>query len=147
MQREELVSQQTRKIVLGSAALAIIALAVVLYAVRGGADAELSNRFTIRGVCLETGQEVVVTYTVGERAPFVNPATGRRTVYTWYYCRDCNKRFVPELLPASDGGPPRLPVIPACPLCGGTNMTGWTPDDPDQAAPAGDAPLPKWPGK
>jgi hypothetical protein len=133
-----------KNIILGAAAVVILGLAVFLYFWRSPGPSQF-NEFVTPAVDLETGQELRVTYKLGERAPFVNPATGKRTVYPWYFCQDCRKRFVPDLVPSADGGPPRLPAIPICPLCGGSRTGGWMREDPDQAEPAGDAPLPKLP--
>lgn len=133
-----------KNLILGAAAVVILGLALLLYLWRTP-DKSQFTEFVAPGVDLETGQEVRVTYKLGERAPFLNPATGKRTVYPWYFCEDCQKRFVPELVPSPDGGPPRLPPIPTCPLCGGSRAGVWMPDYPDHAQPKGDAPLPKLP--
>ncbi len=137
------MNQKTKSVLLGMAAVAMLGVAVGLYLTRSTGGTRIPDEFSIHGVCLETGVDVAVTYRVGERAPFVNPATGQRTVYMWYLCRDCAKRFVPPLVPDPAGGPPRPPPIPTCPLCGGSDVVAWNPDDPTQPEPVGDAPLPQ----
>lgn len=137
------MSSAKKNLVLGTAAVVLLLAAGVLLVTRGGsAQAKYPTGYVVQGVDLETKTDVTIHATNKEVAPFVNPATGKRTVYPWYFCEDCKLRFVPALVPSRTGGPPKLPMIPACPKCGHSG-TPWSPEDPEQATPAGDAPLPE----
>lgn len=135
----------SKNFVMLAGGLGVIGLAIVLFVVRESPEAKYPTKVYGKGVCLETKAEIDYVREQGQYPPFVNPATGRRTVYPWWYCPACNKRFVPALIPARDGGPPRMQQPPSCPLCGSGSVGGWYPADPDQASPAGDAPLPEMP--
>lgn len=139
------MSEGKRNIIYGGGAVLLLALAVVLFAWRGGSGANLPAELTARCVCLETHQEFTLKYGVRDAPPLVNPNTGRRTVYPWWYCPECNKRFIPDLVPDPRGGPPKPPPIPSCPLCGSNRVGTWDPAIPEQANPDGDAPLPELP--
>jgi hypothetical protein len=140
------MSSGKKNLLLGAAVVALLAAAGVILVTRGvGGGAKYPSGYVVHGVDLETKAELTIHATNKEGAPFVNPATGKRTVYPWFFCEDCRIRFVPDLVPRPDGGPPKLPMIPACPKCGKSG-TPWSPELPEQAEPAGDAPLPALPG-
>ena len=138
------MSQKGRQAALGVLAVVLLAAAVVIYVARTSGGTGTSETFTIDGICLACQQPVTVKYHCSERLPAVCPLCGERAVYQTYYCYDCRKRFVPDLVPASDGGPPALPMIPSCPLCGGRYVAPYLAVDPDHQD-AEWAPLPKWP--
>jgi hypothetical protein len=139
------MSAGKKNLVLGVGAVVILAAAGVVLLTRGGGpQAKYPTGYVVQGVDLETKADVTIHASNKETAPFVNPATGKRTVYPWFFCEECKWRFVPALEPSRTGGPPKLPMIPACPKCGKPG-TPWSPDFPEQAEPAGDAPLPALP--
>jgi hypothetical protein len=139
------MSPVVKNLLLGAAAVVMLALAVYFFATRRPADAQYPTEYTESTVCLETKEEFPVTSKITERAPFVNPKTGRRTLYPWYFCNNCQYRFVPTAIPSSDGEAPRLPIAPTCPHCGAQSASSWDPSSPSQAKPAGTAPLPALP--
>jgi hypothetical protein len=139
------MSTGKKNMVLGAAAVVLLAAAAALVFTRGGsARAKYPTGYVVQGVDLETKADVTIHASNKETAPYVNPATGKRTVYPWFFCEECKWRFVPDLVPRPGGGPPKLPMIAACPKCGRSG-TPWMPEDPEQAHPAGDAPLPAMP--
>ncbi len=140
------MSAGKKNLVLGGGALVLLAAAAVLLVTRGGgAQAKFPTGYVVHGVDFDTKTEVTIHATNKDAAPYVNPATGKRAVYPWFFCEECRLRFVPALEPSRTGGPPKLPMIPACPTCGKAG-TPWSPEDPEQAQPTGDAPLPALPG-
>ncbi len=104
----------------------------------------IASKFTEAGVCLSCQAEGVVTYPRGEPAPHRCPKCGTPAFYPWYYCYDCNKRFVPALVQREPGGPLRLPLGVACTSCGSGSVTPLLPNQPEYED-AETAPLPKWP--
>jgi len=135
-----------RNILLGVTTVVLLVAAGYLYFSRAGAEAELPQEYTVDGVCLACGQEVHVVAKITDPQPYVCSSCGERAVYTWLYCYDCNKRFVPRLQASPGGGLPNLPVIPSCSECGSSNVSQYVPADATQQA-VGDAPLPDWPPK
>lgn len=141
----------TKNVVLGVVAVVIFGVAAFLYFYPWETAPELPKQFTVHGVCLDTQKEFTVTVPLGEAAPYPNPETGRRTVYPWYFCLECRHRFVslppsataPAAVPTT--GPQRMPGMVVCPLCSSAATGAWQPLDPDEAKPAGDAPLPPLP--
>lgn len=138
------MGDSTKKVLLGGAAVLIFAAAVVLYVVRRPGGADLPTKYNYWGVCLETKEDISGEAPAGTTEPYANPKTGRPTVYSWWYCNNCQWRFVPELAKDSNGIP-RAPMAPRCPHCGGVSCGKWFPADPEQAEPKGKAPLPKIP--
>lgn len=138
------MSPTLKNALLAGAAAVILIAAVFLY-FRPRDVAEFPTEYVVQTVCLETKQEMPVRAAMTERAPFVNPSTGRRTLYPWWFCWECKYRFVPTPIPGQGDEPPRIPPMPACPHCGSANTGSWVPEDPDAAQPAGDAPLPELP--
>lgn len=94
----------------------------------------------MHGVCLRTGNEFTLTVPVSERAPYENPDTGERTVYSWWYCYDCKHRFVPPPVASRDGGL-TAPTMPACPECGSMSTGAYDPEFADELV--GTVELPK----
>jgi len=134
-----------KNIILVIVAVVLLAIAAVSFYLRSGEQTEIPNQYRIHGVCLETHKEFTLTVKASDAMPFVNPETGRRTVYTWWFCADCRHRFIPELVASPDGGPPHYRPFPLCTNCG-SNCTGtWFPEDPEQEHPDGDGPLPPLP--
>lgn len=115
-----------KNLVLGGVAVVLLLASTWFTCSHESPQARLPDEFTSYGVCLETGDEVTAVYGADQRAPWVNPSTGRRTVYPWYYCRECQTRFVPELQPDRAGGLPRVPVVAICPECGSQKTVPWT---------------------
>ena len=107
-----------------------------------GPSVEPPKTALVKGVCLACQQEVEVKCGLGEEAPYVCPHCQERAVYTWLYCSQCNKRVIPQLERSKDGGPPRMPAHPSCPICGMRGIGAYIPElANDQTT---DAPLPRW---
>jgi hypothetical protein len=135
-----------RDVILGIVAAVVAVLALVLYVVRSGSQTDVDYAGEMQGVDLATGEEVVLGSVdfVAERPPYVNPATGERTVYPWFFDTDTGRRFVPQLQPSPDG-PPRLPVVIQSPA--GNAGTPWYPGIAEdyEVEPGPDYPLPALP--
>lgn len=136
-----MASSARKQILVGVAAVALLLAAYLFF--YSGRQGKLPDAFTIDGVCLKCEQETRVTYRRRERAPFLCPDCGEQAVYSWIYCYECKKRFVPKLT-ASDEGPPRMPVVPVCTACGSTRTGAYLALDPFQE-PVANAPLPNMP--
>jgi hypothetical protein len=132
-----------RNAILGG--VAVVALVVAGYMFFGGPgrSGAVAEVFTEQAVCLACQREAEVSHRAGEAAPWKCPHCSEVAAYPWLYCHDCNKRFVPQLVPGQNGEPPRMPGFPRCPLCRGQNFGTFLPGTPGQE-PTGDAPLPKW---
>ena len=151
--------QSQHKTLLLLLAVILLAIAGIKYFYPWDTSAHFPSTKTIYGVCLETKDDVnKMTMPADEQPPYLNPKTKKRTVYPWYFCNDCRNKFayvrsVATTEPATEpseapGGVERQslpPQIAKCPLCKGLNTGSWTPEDPDQAKPAGAAPLPPLP--
>jgi hypothetical protein len=136
------VNETAKKIVLLVVALGAFGIAGYMMFRQTG-QAQLPTEYRISGVCLACKQEATATSKLSERPPFECQKCRKAAVFPWFYCGQCNKRFVPNL-ERRGGGPAHLPVVPACPKCGSTSTGAYFPDDPD-VKPAGDLPLPTWP--
>jgi hypothetical protein len=139
------VQENKRQIVLGGVAIVLLVVAGWYWFARASGPPAPSSTFTLDGICLACGKDVTATYKAGEGQPATCPLCGKRAVYGTFYCYNCKQRFVPELEPRPGGGPPKMPMIPVCPTCGGTNVAGYIQQDPEHAA-AQRGPLPKWTG-
>jgi hypothetical protein len=138
------VNEKIKKIVmLGLAVVAFVAAGVLLMT-RSSSEAKYPTSFVTNAVDLVDKSEAKLSLAMGELLPYKNPKTGQKTMFPWYYCPECNKRFVPPPTKRADGIV-ALPMIPTCPLCDSRACSVWNPADPEQAKPAGDAPLPKMP--
>jgi DNA-directed RNA polymerase subunit RPC12/RpoP len=133
-----------RNLILGVIIVIGFGAAAYSFVFRGRRDATAATQFTEAGVCLSCKTEGEVTYPRQEAAPHKCPKCGTPAFYPWYFCFDCQKRFVPALVRRDPGGPLRLPLGIACTSCGGTNVSVFLPNQADYR-PSGDAPLPKWP--
>jgi ribosomal protein S27AE len=127
------------------AGVAVVLFAVAGYSLFAGRNSVTVGReSTVSGICLACKAEGEVTCPRIEQPPYRCPKCGERAFLPWLVCNDCNKRFVPALLPADGSGPRRMRANPVCPSCGSSSVTQFFPNLPDMQ-PAGDAPLPKWP--
>lgn len=141
------MNRTTRNIVLTLVSVAL--LIVAAYRMSSSAKQSkltLPDQFVADGHCMACGQDVVVTYPSNEAEPHVCPECGKRAVYNWRLCRECNYRFIPKLEIRVPGEPPRPVPFPTCPHCGCSSYRAYSSFDPDQH-PDGDAKLPKWPVK
>ena len=127
--------------------LVVLVLAAGGYAffARGKSAPNIGSRFTEAGVCLACKDDAQVTYPREEPAPHRCPKCGQQAFYPWYYCFDCKKRFVPALTTRDAGGPPRVPLSVACPMCFGTSVSPYLANQPGYELSGPDGPLPKWP--
>ncbi len=137
-----MTTSQRNGLLVGSAVVAL-AVAAVLFA-RGRTAGQLPSQYTTRGICLACQKESESRHALTDIPPFVCPHCGKAAVYPWYYCYDCKKRFVPDLVRMEPGRPLRVPTWTSCPCpnCRSAQVTQWDPSFQGQAA--GDAPLPKW---
>ena len=106
------MSETQRNLGLGALAVALLGVAVFVFATRTGEREAFPNVYQMEGVCLSCRQEGRASYKQGERPPAECPNCGQRTVYQWTFCFECNTRFVATPVPSNDGGPPRPPVVP-----------------------------------
>lgn len=137
------MNPRTRQILLATIALA--AFGAAAYVMFGREKPAVpGNTVTLDGACLACRQLVTVEYPAAQRQPANCPKCGQRAVYGTFICGKCKIRFVPRLEQSSDGGPPRMPMIATCTVCGGLNACGYIRMDPEHQA-AKLAPLPKWP--
>jgi hypothetical protein len=137
------VNESTRKIVLGTGAGIALLIAAVLFVRSLSGGSRLPRTTSIDGVCLNCHESGEFTYPVSQSEPLTCPKCGERAVYSWFFCHNCNRRFVPNLETHPDR-PPSVPVVPVCPACGSSRTGSYIKEDPTQQ-PVGDAPLPKWP--
>jgi len=139
------MSSTLRKLLLGGVAVVLFGVAGYLLFVRGGSEAKYPTEYFVHVVDLQTKQEAKINAKMTEAAPYLNPATGQRTFYPWWFCQGCRYRFVPPATLGADGAP-HLPQMPSCSHCGKMVTGPWIPEgDPDVEKPAGDAPLPALP--
>lgn len=129
---------------LGVVSFGLLGLAAALYLARAQAEAEFESTYTMDGICLKCGEEVVASYDAGNRAVGWCPNCQTQTVYSWLLCEDCKKRFIPNLVASRDGGPPVPPIVPICTGCGSNNTGAWLADFPGMES-VGDVPPPKLP--
>lgn len=139
------MSQSQRNVLLGGIAVVLIAVAAVVYATRTRPSFRVPDQFGFKGVCLACSQESDATQAANESPPALCPHCGKAALYPWFFCYDCQKRFVPDLVRPQSDGPLRLPAWPKCPCrgCRSGNVGPWDPEMPTQQ-PVGDVPLPKW---
>ncbi len=137
------MEMRQRNLLLGGGAVIVVAVVMILIAARSGGSATLPKAFTVHGICLACQKESDVTQTLGTYAPFKCLHCGKSAVYTIFFCRNCKKRFVPDLVRPDPAGPLRLPMGARCPACGSTDVCQYDAAMPDQH-PVGDAPWPAW---
>ena len=137
------MSSGQRNALLGVVAVAALAGAGTLF-FRAAKSTSLPETFSVTGVCLSCKEESQTTHKLGERDPFECPKCHKTSVYTWSFCMDCQKRFVPNLERQVPGEPLRIPMPIRCPACGGTNVSVYQPGYIDAADIKGDLALPKW---
>ncbi len=132
------------KRLLGLAGIAavLLVIAIYVYGSRESGPPAPGSTVTLEGICLACKTPVDATYESKDGQPAVCPKCKARAVYATSYCENCKIRFVAALEPVP-GKPPKLPMIPSCPICG-KPATSYRSYDPDQAQ-AKLGPLPKWP--
>ena len=96
-----------------------------------------------KGVCIACKQEVTAKHSALEPEPLKCPACGEKSVFKWWYCSDCHRRFVPKP-ELGEGGIVMLPMRPRCSGCSCESVTYFIEDFVDQS-PIGDVELPRWP--
>ena len=134
-------SGQRNAILIGVAVVAL-AVAVTLMA-RSRIAGSTPTQYTVRGICLACQAEAETTQPLAAEPPFVCPKCGKQAVYPWFFCYDCQKRFIPDLVRPRPSEPLRIPSWPSCP-CSNCRSTHVGQYDPLLHNPVGDAPLPKW---
>ena len=132
-----------RDLVLGAIAALLAALAAYRVFFARSGKPSIPARYAIEGVCLACREPASLEAKLDQHQPFTCARCGQQAVYEWMFCLDCRKRFVPDLVPSTDG-PARVPAFAPCPACRRTNVTQYIPQDTTQQ-PVGDAPLPRWP--
>lgn len=115
------------------------------YLVRPGSERHAPTKANIGGVCLECKQSAQLSVGLREIPPHECPRCHKSALYPVFFCYDCHKLFVPKLTIAAGDPLPRLPLFPACLLCGGLRTGGRSATDPAQQS--GEVALPDWPPK
>ncbi|RMF83286.1 MAG: hypothetical protein D6744_04925 [Planctomycetota bacterium] len=138
------MENSTRNIVLGTIAALALALAAWRFVSKPPQKFEIPKTINHYAVCLSCKQESLISHPKELAAPWECPACGEKACYQWLYCSECNYRFVPNLVWREGIDHPIPNPYPYCTHCGCTNVTAFSPNNPDQA-PLGDAPLPEWP--
>ncbi|MCG3127753.1 MAG: hypothetical protein CHACPFDD_02625 [Phycisphaerae bacterium] len=134
-----------RDLILGVIGILAIGGAIWMFVAKPGAPKPFPDTLNFDGICLKCRQDVSASAKREQRAPWECPTCKERSVYPWMFCHGCKKLFIPRLEAASDGGPPKMPVVPVCTGCGGSRTGSYYPDDPEQQDVAGRVDLPKWP--
>ncbi|MFO0838226.1 MAG: hypothetical protein U1D55_06830 [Phycisphaerae bacterium] len=134
--------RQRRTLIVALALLLISAIVVLFFWTR--APRAIPREYTTSGICLACKRSTLAKHPAKATFPIRCPSCGDDAFYPWYFCYQCNYRFVPALAKIP-GEPPRLPITIQCPKCRTTNVGALFALDERQANPAGDLPLPKWP--
>lgn len=113
----------SNKVKIGVSVSALL-LGGVLYFMRSGEVNDLVTRtdYNTRLGCRSCGHEFSAELDVVDRPPFECPECKKLDAWHVWRCNECKNRFVPE----PEGDPPRAPMIPRCPECGGQS-TGRVP--------------------
>lgn len=104
-------------------------------------DPSTPDAFEAIGACLDCKQEVHVKHDAMEVEPFACTACGKKAVFKWMYCNQCNRRFVPVPAKSPIDGSPCLPQTPECSGCHCADVTFYIAGFENQI-PAGDVELP-----
>jgi len=100
-------------------------------------EIKLPDKFRAPGICIACNTETTIEYPAKTVPPYKCPSCDQETFYTWWYCPECQHRFIPELTKET----PRRPVrFPQCTHCSCKSVSGW---DPQSMPTRGDAKLPK----
>ena len=137
------MTSRRRNLILGGIALVCFAVAGYVFVATGSSRGPAPGEYIEHCICLACQQEVVLRHGADEIAPYRCPHCGQAAVYSWYYCYDCGKRFVPKPLMREPGGPLRPPATVICGACGSRNVCAYVPELLSEE-PKGNAPLPKW---
>lgn len=134
-----------RSLLLVIVLVVVAGTAGVFYLNRSGDEVRVSRDLLTSGVCLACQKEAEVEHGLEESAPFACPHCGEQAVYPWFYCEDCNRRFVPQLVRMAGSAAPTVPPAGViCTACRSAAVTqyvpGLTPEPPGD-----DVPLPRWP--
>ncbi len=126
--------------------VAVVALVVAgfLLVRNAGGPPKLPESVLVEGVCLSCKKAHSGTHALTEHEPYECGGCKTRAVYPWYYCYDCQRRFVPTLMRPNPGQAMRLPVSVTCPGCQSGNTTPFESGFVAQDQIKGDLPLPKW---
>jgi len=137
------MAQGQRNLLFGGLAIVVLVLAGVFFVRGQKTTSEVPDTYSIYGVCLACKAEGQTSFAHDERAPHRCDACDEMAVYPWYYCLDCQKRFVPNLYRRDPDGPLRVPRGATCTGCGSSNVTQYI---EGMYKPVGDVtPLPAWP--
>lgn len=131
-----------RNLILGCVAGVLILVAIVYYARRPSASAEMPREIKASCACLACGQHVRIVAEVVDVPPYDCPDCGEQAAYPLYVCRDCGKHSVPNLMRRGDDEFPSLPVVPSCTACGSANVGAYT---GSETIPSEELVLPAWP--
>ena len=131
-----------RNLTLGAAAGVLILIAIVYYATRPSARAQLPTDIKANCACLACRQHIRIATKVAMPLPYECPECGERAAYPLFVCRDCGKYFVPNLERHEEEEFPTMPFTPTCPACGNTKVGGYT---GSEMIPSEELLLPEWP--
>lgn len=105
----------------------------------------IAKTFTAHGICFSCEVDQTVDYPREQRPPYNCAACGAtQSVYLWWFCHDCHKRFIPAL---TDDVPPVPAPFVSCTGCACRHVEQYDPEYNPQA-PVGDVPprrqIEKW---
>ncbi|MFN0135819.1 MAG: hypothetical protein ACKVS9_06840 [Phycisphaerae bacterium] len=130
---------------MNSKAVGLSILAIVVFGLAGwrilagSGELKMSKTFTAQGICLSCKTEGTVEYAAKTVPPYKCASCDAESFYSFWYCMDCQYRFVPDLMKDA----PRRPVpYPVCLHCNCKTVSAWIPELMPQR---GDAKLPKYP--
>lgn len=121
--------------------LGLVALALLGFAgwrfLGSKSEVKMPEKFSGPGICLSCKTEATIDYPAKSLPPYKCPTCDQEAFYMWWYCSECQHRFIPELTKET----PRRPVrFPQCTHCSCKAVSGWIPE----IMPArGDAKMPK----
>ena len=129
------------------AVIAVAVLGVAVYRIKGSASEEsiVPSKLTNHGHCMACALDTGFTVDKNDKTPHACPDCQERALYQWMFCRDCNKKFIPNLVyrRAESEFPQPEPFF-SCPACGCSSYSLFSPDDPMLEV-VGTAKMPDWP--
>lgn len=134
-----------RNLILAAVALVAFGAAAYFFVFAGSDTVTISDTFVTHGVCLACKWNGTVETPTGQIPPHECPQCNEAAFYPYFYCFECNVRFVPWLIQRSPGEPYRVPPMPRCPQCGSSSVMQFMPEIvEDENGDYTDLPLPEW---